>query len=129
MKIVRGPRQDWEENLTESEKMDREDKFILKFAPNWFRMLEWLIILGVLEYFIEETSSYILQFLKFISLGLLVWYLNAILFRVNFYSLVPIRYLKNAKTAHLINVIIAGVVFLLIILYLPDIVEKLSDKF
>ena len=117
----------FDEKLDENAKMDHEDLFVLGFAPKWFEFVSWLLIVGVLEYLrIETNSHFVIVFLWIVSYGMLLWYINAVLFNTHFYRLVPSKYLKNGRIARVVNVVIATVPLILTIHYLSEVVELLS---
>jgi hypothetical protein len=117
----------FDEKLNENEKMDREDLFVMDFAPKWFTFVGWLLIVGVLEYLrIETNSHFVIVILWAISYGILLWYINAILFNTHFYRLIPSKYLKNGRAVRIANVTIAIIPFALVIHYLSEIVTLLS---
>ena len=117
----------WDEKLSHDEKMDREDIFILSFAHRWFEFIQWLLIVGVIEYLRIETNSHFLVLALWVtSYGILLWYLNAVLFNTHFYRILPSRFLKNGRAVRVANVVIAAIPMYLIIKFLPEIVSLMS---
>ena len=54
--------------------IEKIQKLFAKNAPKWFEMLEWLIILGLLQYVELKTKSYIILIVYVVSIIFLFMY-------------------------------------------------------
>ena len=54
------------------------DDFWKKVGPQWFQWLEWMIILGALDFAASDTESTVLRLATGLSYGILWLYLSAV---------------------------------------------------
>jgi hypothetical protein len=60
------------------------DRFGLSAAPTWFSWLEWVFVLGAVDYLAAKTGAWLPRVVAAVSIGLLWTYFNAFFFRVQF---------------------------------------------
>jgi len=56
------------------------DKTAIKYVPKWHEFLNWVILLGLLNYLSESSKNGWLKLLYFVSLAGMFWYLQGCFF-------------------------------------------------
>ncbi|MBA3963597.1 MAG: hypothetical protein H0X40_17095 [Chthoniobacterales bacterium] len=58
------------------------DRFALTAAPTWFNWLEWVFVLGALDYLAAKSGAWLAHLAAAVALGLLWMYFNAFFVRL-----------------------------------------------
>lgn len=118
----------WRLGKTEAENLQINDSFFLERTPNWFAFVSWLFVLGGLQYFVDKTHHWFIILLFISSYGFLYFYLNAFLYNFPFYRLLPDKYVKSDRFAHVFSVSVAGIILITILLSMRTVIEMFSLK-
>lgn len=108
---------------TEQGWFKRFDKFYLKFVPNWFNWLGWLLILGAFQYILELTKSRIISFIYITTLLLLFRYFAAIFWGIECTGAVFNKYKKLKNVLEIIFAIITTYAFWYTSLHIAKIIK------
>lgn len=104
------------------------DHFYLSWTPKWFQFVEWLIILGVLEYTRRETKSILITLLYFFSILMLQSFISTVADQIPFYKVMPKKYIKDGKHARRLSILISILVLIPIIFLLMEVITLLSNN-
>lgn len=101
----------------------RFDKFYLKFVPNWFNWLGWLLILGAFQYILELSKSRIICVIYYWTILLLFRYFYAVFDGIEFVGTVFNNYRKTQIVFEIIFTSITTFAFWYISIHLAQIVK------
>ena|SRR3989344_7038571 len=118
----------WKLGKTEAEKQQVTDSFFLERTSNWFAFVSWLFVLGGLQYFVDRTHHWFIILLFVCSYGFLYFYLNAFLYNFPFYRLLPDKWVKSDRFAHVFSISAAGILWIFIFLSLRTVIGVFSVK-
>jgi len=119
----------WDINKTEAEWIEATDSFFLKYTPQWFKFVGWLILLGVLKYIEQITRSKLIGLIYAFSFLGLYFYLQALLFNFPFFKFLPPRFIRARGFAFIFSITTAGLLLFLLHFYLLEkIITDLSIK-
>lgn len=105
--------------MTEAERIKSIDKFWLSFVPNFFQLLEWLLIIGFLKYLVEQYNLVLLKALLALSYLFLLFYVSSGLYSTYF----RIRKFRSPQMEYFISLLIST----LFILLFMQICEKMVN--
>lgn len=94
------------EKKTETEWQRVLDRFWKKVTPRWFEWLEWTLILGALQFVVEETRSLILSIVCAFSYVALFFYLQGVFYSAEFYGF---PWVKSERTRRTLSLIVSGI--------------------
>ena len=99
------------------------DSFYLSFTPEWFKILEYVIVLGVISVFAEKYQSKLLWLTYYISLFLLWGFFQSFFFQYKFKN---IPFIKAGKGERVASLIVSFLIALVVHLYIEKVVCIIS---
>lgn len=110
---------------TESEWQRVLERFWKKVTPRWFEWLEWILILGVLQFVVEQTRSLILSIVCAFSYLALFFYLQGVFYSVEIYGF---PWVKSERTRRMLSLIVSGILSYALWLLLIRLVSEIRGK-
>jgi hypothetical protein len=92
-------------NKTDAEWFIWLDKTAIKYVPKWYTFLNWVILLGLLNYLSESSNDWRLKSLYFASLVGMFWYLQGYFYSLEFDG---IPFIKKERTKRIISFFMSG---------------------
>jgi hypothetical protein len=118
----------WSVKKTEAEWIQATDDFGIRFAPKWFELLKWVFIIAALHFAAMKTRSTFVSLLETLSNGALFLYLQAVLYDIPFYRLLPRPLIRTHEFARVFSFLTAGLLLWLLWRTLPRIIQQLAEK-
>ncbi len=118
----------WTVKKTEYGWIKAQDAFALKVADAWFDFVGRLLILGALRYLMDHGNSRFVTIIYVLSLGILYFYLQSLLYNFPFHRFLSERLIKNGRIASGFSIIVAGLLLFIIYLVLNSVVAALATK-
>ncbi len=96
-----------------------------KYAKMWFEYMEWLFILGSLEFLTTKTTNQYLNIVNFISWFFLYNFIQQNLWALKYQSLLP-KFIRG-RIRQLLTYVSATLVVAMSYIFVGDVVKELSN--
>lgn len=90
---------------TEAEWIKWMDKTAIKYVPKWYEFLNWLVLLGLLNYLSETSGNVKLKLLYGISIAGMFYYLQSYFYSFEFDG---IPFIKKISIKRIFSLLISG---------------------
>ena len=110
---------------TELQWQEDFDNFWIKATPLWFDWLQWIIVLGVLSFFAQQSKNIVLLITYAFSYIALFFYLQGIFFSLEFKGF-PL--LKSKRWQKAISIVVSGILSFSIWYFLTNLILQLQGK-
>jgi len=116
---------DFKEKKTEAQWQKAIDDFWRRATPQWFDWLEWVLILGIMTFLAEQTKAILLIIVSAISYAALFFYLQSLVFSLEFHGFPLIRSERGRRIASLL---LSGVLSIALWILLSSLVSQIKGK-
>ena len=116
---------DFQAKKTEAEWLRTLDDFWMKATPKWFEWLEWLLILGAIQFLAKQTQNTVLRVVSATSYAALFFYLQSFFFSLEFYGF-PLT--KSERVRRLLSLVLSGILAIALGLLFAKLVSQIEGK-
>ena len=101
------------------------DAFGKKLGPLWFQWLEWLLILGAVDFVAKQTQSSVLRLVAGLSYGVLFLYLQGVFHSMEFYGF-PV--IKSERGRRIASIALSAILCVLFWLLFTEVAQEIQGR-
>ena len=116
---------DFKTEKTDQQRIEDWDNFWIKITPIWFDWMQWVLVLGLIGYLVEQTKNTILSVIYGFSYISFYAYIQGIFYSMNFQGF---PFIQSERAQRGASTILSGIIAILIWFLISSVISELKGK-
>lgn len=101
------------------------DNFWIKVTPIWFDWMQWILVLGLVGYLVEQTRNIVLFIVYSFSYISFYFYIQGIFYAVDFQGF---PFIKSKRAQRGASIILSGIIAIIVWFLISSVISELKGK-